>query len=306
MSPTSHRGAVLLVAAGATLWGTDTVLRQPLTQALSSTAIVFYEHLILAVVVMPALIAARKAWMSLNARQWAAVIGLSWGGSALATVCFTLAVQTGNPTTAVLLQKIQPLFTFLLAGVLLGERPRRSDWMLLAVAAAGAYLISFGGSGLWPTLRPVDLNSAMLALAAAALWGASTVLGRYVSTTLSFTAVTALRIVVALPLLAILNLPGGPPLPLEGQSVKLMWLAFVPGLAALLLYYRGLQNTPAPMAALAELCFPATTALLNWIFLGSRLTAWQVAGFLIIWTVVGRLTAIDKSPARKDRIEGHG
>jgi drug/metabolite transporter (DMT)-like permease len=298
----SHRSGVLLVAAGATLWGTDTVLRQPLTHTLSSTAIVFYEHLILAVVVAPALIATRKAWTMLNARQWAAIVGLSWGGSALATVCFTMAVQTGNPTTAVLLQKIQPVFTFLLAGVVLGERPRSSHWMFLIIAAAGAYLISFGGSGLWPTLRPVDINSALLALAAAALWGSSTVLGRYVSASISFTAVTALRIVVALPLLALLNLPEGPPLPHEGQWVKLIWLALVPGLAALLLYYRGLRSTPAPVAAVAELCFPATTALLNWVFLGSQLTTWQIAGFLIIWAVVGRLTY----STRKDRIEDHG
>lgn len=288
MPTTSQRSAVLLVAAGATLWGTDTVLRQPLTQSLSGTAIVFYEHLILAVVVAPALIATRKAWMKLSARQWAAVLGLSWGGSALATICFTLAVQTGNPTTAVLLQKVQPVFTFLLAGVVLGERPRSRHWILLAIAAGAAYLISFGG--LTPQLRPLDINAALLAVAAAALWGASTVLGRYVSATLSFTAITALRIVVALPLLALLNLPGGPPLLQEGQWLRLMWLALVPGLAALLLYYRGLRNTPAPIAAIAELCFPATTAVLNWVFLGSRLNAWQIAGFLIIWAVVGRLT----------------
>ncbi len=294
MSSTPDRRAVLLVAAGATLWGTDTVLRRPLTQVLPSTAIVFYEHLILAVVLMPALVATRKAWMALSARQWGAVIGLSWGGSALATVCFTLAVQTGNPTTAVLLQKIQPVFTFLLAGVVLGERPTRGHWMFLAIAACGAYLISFGGSGLWPALRPVDVNSALLALAAAALWGSSTVLGRYVSTSISFTAITALRIVVALPVLALLTLPTGPQFPQQSQWVKLAWLALVPGLAALLLYYRGLRNTPAPIAALAELCFPATTAALNWIFLGSPLTAWQIAGFLIIWAVVGRLTRTEK------------
>jgi drug/metabolite transporter (DMT)-like permease len=282
---------VLLVAAGATLWGTDTVLRQPLTQSLSSAAIVLYEHVILAVVALPALLATRSAWSKLTARQWAAVAGLAWGGSALATVCFTMAVQSGNPTTAVLLQKVQPVFTFLLAGVVLRERPRRTDWMLLAIAAGGAYLTSFGGSGLWPRLRPMDLTSALLALTAAALWGASTVLGRYVSAAVSFTAVTALRIVVALPLLALLNLPAGPAWPQEPQWIKLMWLALAPGLAALLLYYRGLRQTPAPMAAIAELCFPATTALLNWLFLGARLTLWQAAGFLLIWGVVARLSS---------------
>jgi len=211
-------------------------------------------------------------------------------------------VRFGSSSELLFFIVLPIVFTFLLAGVVLGERPRASHWMFLAMAAGGAYLISFGASGLWPQLRPVDINSALLAVAAAALWGSSTVLGRYVSATLSFTAVTALRIVVALPLLALLNLPGGPPLPQEGQWVKLMWLALVPGLAALLFYYRGLRNTPAPVAAIAELCFPATTAVLNWVFLGSRLTAWQIAGFLVIWAVVGRLTAA----IRKDRIEGHG
>lgn len=298
VTQSSHqRTGVLLVAAGATLWGTDTVLRQPLTQSLSAGAIVFYEHLILAVVVLPALVATRAEWLQLRARQWAAIVGLAWGGSALATICFTYAVRIGNPTTVVLLQKMQPLFTFLLAAWVLKEHPRHRHWLLLIPALAGAYLVSFGGGGgggLLPQIRRQDMLSAALAVAAAAMWSGSTVLGRYVSPHLSFTALTSLRIVVALPLLAAMNLPGtrlAAELPVGRQWITLMWLALVPGLVSLLLYYRGLRHTPAPLAAIAELCFPTSTALLNWIFLDARVSLWQAAGFVLIWAVVGRLHA---------------
>src|SRR5258708_22305426 len=110
------RRPVILVALGAALWGTDSVLRQPLTHALPSSAIVLYEHLILSVIAVPTLIAARAELRAWRMRHWLALVGIAWGGSALATVLFTEAIGRGNPDTAILLQKAQPLFTFLLAG----------------------------------------------------------------------------------------------------------------------------------------------------------------------------------------------
>ena len=43
----SERRALLWVAFGASLWGTDTIFRRPLTAALASGQIVLLEHLIL-------------------------------------------------------------------------------------------------------------------------------------------------------------------------------------------------------------------------------------------------------------------
>ena len=288
-----HPGSVLLVALGAALWGTDTVPPRPLAQNVSSLLIVFYEHLVLAVVVLPVLWATRTEWRRLHAAQWAALLGIAWGGSAVATFCFTEAVRTGNPTTAVLLQKVQPLFTILLAAAVLGERLNRRHWLSLALALGGAYLVSFGDRGLGPSIRPLDLTAALLALAAAALWGSCTVLGRYLVPYLSFASLTSLRIVAALPLLTFLILlPGQAPSgwPTSRQAATLLWLALVPGLAALLIYYRGLRHTPASLAAIAELCFPTTTVLLNWVFLGMRMTVLQLAGFFLIWGVVWYLS----------------
>jgi len=293
------QSAILLVALGASLWGTDTVLRRPLAGAVSSLPLVFYEHLVLSAILLPVCVATRDQWRRLRPAEWAALLGIAWGGSALGTLCFTQAVTLGNPTTAVLLQKLQPLFAVLLAAVLLGERLRRRHWFYLAVAMASVYLVSFGDRGLLLPFRllpspdgPAHGTAALFAVAAAMLWGASTVLGRYLAPRLSFAALTALRIVAALPLLLVLVVGRGPlqlPALDARQFASLLWLALVPGLAALLLYYRGLRSTPASLAAIAELCFPATATLLNWIFLDSRITALQVAGFLLLWGVIAQM-----------------
>jgi drug/metabolite transporter (DMT)-like permease len=279
----------MLVALGAALWGTDSVLRQPMTQALPSAAIVLYEHLILCVVAIPALILARAELRAWRVRHWMALLGIAWGGSALATVLFTEAIGRGNPDTAILLQKLQPLFTFLLAGPLLGERLTRKHWGYLMLALAGAYLVSFDGQ--IPQIGSVRMTAALFALGASALWGTSTVLGRFLSPQSSFFTITALRFVAALPLLFVIAYTGGAPLPVPDapQLARLATMAFIPGLAALLLYYRGLQGTPASIAAIAELCFPLMALLLNWKFLGQRPSLLQVTGFALIWGVVWRI-----------------
>lgn len=289
----SRPWALVWVAAGASLWGTDTLLRRPLTASLTSAQIVLWEHLILTAVLAPVFWRTRGQWLALRPLQWAAVLGIAWGGSALGTICFTEAIKLGNPTSAVFLQKTQPLFTALLAGLLLGERLGRRFWAGLGFAAAGVYLVSFGDNP-YIIFRPAALvpgraAAAVLALAAAALWGSSTVFGRFALKSLSLFAVTALRIICALPLLAALAWVGPQKLSfqLHGQQmISLALMALVPGLLGLLVYYRGLRHTRASLAALAELAFPVTAAFLNWAFLGAQITAAQVAGFALVWLVI--------------------
>ncbi len=287
MTPYSERRSSLLwVALGASLWGFDTVLRRPLTSRLSSAQIVLLEHVILTAALLPVLWRRRGTRLKLHAGEWLAVFGIAWGGSALGTICFTEAVRIGNPTTAILLQKAQPLIAAWLAAAFLREPLGVRFWVRLAIALAGAYLVSFGLR--LPETRASGL-AALLALVAAALWGGSTVLGRFALKTVSFPTLTALRIFVALPLLAAIAWMQPavlvPQLD-ETQALRLLLLALIPGLAALLIYYRGLTHTRASLAAVAELCFPATATLLNWIFLGARVAPAQIAGFGLLWGII--------------------
>jgi drug/metabolite transporter (DMT)-like permease len=278
--PAEGRWGILWVAAGASLWGTDTMLRRPLAGSLSSVQIVWLEHLILTAVLWPVLVRSRREWQELGVREWAAAAFIAWGGSAAATAMFTEAIRTGNPTTAVLLQKTQPLFTALLAGAVLGERLGRTFWICFALAVGGGYLVSFG----WALATPQSAAAAAWALGAAALWGSCTVLGRFVLRSISFSTLTAWRIVLAAP---VLTAAAWGPVRVDGpQGGRLLAMALVPGLAALLVYYHGLRQTPASRAAIAELSFPATAGLLNWVVLGVGVTAAQVAGFALLWGVI--------------------
>lgn len=274
------------VAAGAALWGTDAALRRPLTGVLTPIQLVFYEHLILSLIVLPIFLRHRSYLPKLSPKSWAAVGAISWIGSIAGTVLFTYAVRAGNPTTAVLLQKTQPVFAIVLARAILGERWRRTFPAVVALALIGAYLISFGGGNLLMPWKSLDAPPAIFALAAALGWGSATVFGRLLSEKVPFELITALRVLFAVPPLFVGSIYEGLVLPRAPQFLPLAYLAVVPGFAGLMLYYRGLRSTPASQATIGELAFPATAALLNWSVLGVKAAPISILGFAVVWCAI--------------------
>ena len=294
--------SVLLVAVGAAMWGTDGILRVPLLEVASPSQIVLLEHLVLLLYSVPAVVLGWRFFRGLGTAQWVSLLVIGWGGSALATLLFTTAFVVGNPTVVILLQKTQPLFAIALAAILLRERLGWAYWPCFAVAMVGAYLVSFGDLGPFKALGSAEAIAAALALGAAFLWGSSTVLGRLVLKDMPFNTLTGARLLLAVPLLAGIVIAqgsvGGLAAGFASEPGRVILLALIPGLLALLLYYRGLSGTRASYATLAELAFPATAVVLNWTFLGIGVSANQVLGFVLLWGavfVLGYLNA--KSPA---------
>jgi drug/metabolite transporter (DMT)-like permease len=296
---------VLLVALGAALWGTDAVLRVPLLEVMSPSAIVLSEHLILLLYSVPAVVLGWSFFRNLGTQQWIALLVIAWGGSALATLLFTTAFASGNPTTVILLQKTQPLFAIALAHVLLQERLRWAYWPCFVVAVLGAYLISF--DGLVEPFEALGSDQALpaaLTLGAAVLWGSSTALGRFVLKDVPFHTLTGARLLLAVPVLWGIVLVQGSlgemGTGFNAEPAQVVLLALVPGLLGLLLYYRGLSSTKASYATLAEISFPASAVALNWIFLGVAVSANQVVGIVLLWgaiLVLAHLNSRDPAPA---------
>jgi drug/metabolite transporter, DME family len=276
-----------LVACAAALWGTDGLLRKPLADVLPAASVVFWEHLIIVVLLVPFLPAALRALASAGRREQVAVLAIGIGPSAVAAVLFTAAFRLSDPVTPLVLQKLQPVFAVLAAVALLGERLRGGYFLFAVPALAGAWLLAFRD----PTnVRVAALQAALLALGAAALWAAGTVLGRMVATTMRPRDVTVLRFAVGLPASAVaLAVTGAPVAVGWDNAFGLVLLAVIPGLLALSLYYIGLRATPASRATLAELAFPVTAAIIGVGLLGTRLTATQWLGFAI---VVASVTAL--------------
>jgi drug/metabolite transporter (DMT)-like permease len=271
-----------LVALAAALWGTDALFRRGLALELPAATVVFFEHIVLVLVTLPWLIRSRGKVARLGSGDWVALVMIGAGASATATILFTMAFSYGDPNTPLLLQKLQPLVAVLGARLLLGEALLSRYWIFLVAGLGGAYLVAF------PDPLQVSVSQlapALLAVGAAALWGMGTVLGRRLSARLEFRELTAWRFAIGMPVAGLIWVlqSGGPVGLSDGQDfLAIVLLALVPGLAAMLIYYRGLSRTPASAATLAELAFPVSAALVNYLAFDAVLTLSQWAGMVLL------------------------
>jgi drug/metabolite transporter, DME family len=276
-----------LIAVAAAMWGTDGLLRQPLAGQLPAATVVFWEHLLIVVVLLPFVPSAVRAFRSASRRERVALLLIGAGASAVATALFTQSFRYGDPVTPLVLQKLQPVIAVVAAALLLGERMRRGYWMFAVPALVGAWLMAFADPF---SAAPQAVTAALLAVAAAALWAIGTVLGRMVSVRISSRDVTVLRFAIGLPASAVVLLAQGAPVAVTGAQLgPLVLLALVPGLLGLTLYYIGLRSTAAARATLAELAFPVTAALIGVGLLGTHLEPSQWLGLLV---VVASVTAL--------------
>jgi drug/metabolite transporter (DMT)-like permease len=275
---------VVLVSIAAAMWGLDGLIRKPLSHSTSPATIVFGEHVVLVALTLPLLAVALRTLWQAGPRYVAAGIAVGAGASAIATILFTQALFHGDFITVLVLQKAQPLVAVVGAWLVLGEQPRpRFAWFLLP-ALAGIWLIALPhplaphAHGLTPIVE---------SLGAAALWGMGTVLGRYLTRRLAFQQVSTVRFAFGL-------IASAAALPIVGDkawagthdSFYIALLAVVTGYLALNLYYYGLQRTPAVLAALGELAFPVTAALVGIYVFNSNLRWTQWLGVAITVAVV--------------------
>jgi drug/metabolite transporter, DME family len=296
---------IVLVSVAAVMWGLDGLIRKPLLLSTPATTLVFGEHVVLVACTLPLLVPALVSLWRAGPRYLAAGIAVGAGASALATILFTQAFAHGDFITVVVLQKCQPLVAVVGAWIVLGEQPRRGFAWFLVPALAGIWLIALPHP-LAPHVH--GLVSVAETLGAAALWGLGTVFGRYLGRKLAFEHVTTVRFAFglvasacALPIVGVSAWAGG------RQSAWIALLALVTGLFALLLYYYGLQRTPAVLATLGELAFPVTAALVGIYVFNDSLRWSQWVGVAVTVAVVSllpvRRSQIVKLRARDRRLE---
>ncbi|MFA6908813.1 MAG: DMT family transporter [Patescibacteria group bacterium] len=272
------------IVLAALLWSLDTLLRKPLTGHLNSSTIVFFEHAFGVLLLLPVLIKGSRVFQTLSRKDWLALLFIGIGGSALATYFFTLSFSYVSPSVAILLQKVQPLIALGLAAVLLKERLAKTFWLWGLVAILGAYFVSFP-KGI-DALSVFETRGVYFALLAAVLWGGSTVFGRHLVKKMTFPTLTALRLLTAFIFLSFFITARRELSSLADVSLgdlgSLIAITLFTGTGALLLYYYGLKGTKASVATIAELFFPFSAVVINWIFLNERLDTIQIIGGIVL------------------------
>jgi drug/metabolite transporter, DME family len=307
-SSLTDRLSVVLVAVAATMWAFDIYFRSHLVH-LTASQIVVVEDFLITVFLFVFLVRGWPEMRRMSWRSWLAMILIGVGPQAVATLLFTqsfkLAAQHQLFAETYVLQQTQPLIAIALAWIVLGERRRPWFWPIAALAIAAVYLVLFARDPEAPVsaLQRGEVEVGLYALGAAALWASGTVLGRFVLGTLSFQTTTALRFTIAFPVLVVVVLAqsgsaGFGQYRLD-DVVPFLGIALIPGLLALLLYYRALASTPATLATVAEMAYPVAATIISTapavvvfgqtIFFGQRLYPAQAIGTLLLIAVIALL-----------------
>ena len=101
----------LFIIIAALLWSFDGILRRSL-YSLPPAIIVFYEHVLGAVILTPILLKYLKEFKDLKRKEWFSIILVSLFSGALGTIFYTRAlglVQYIQFSVVVLLQQLQPI-----------------------------------------------------------------------------------------------------------------------------------------------------------------------------------------------------
>jgi drug/metabolite transporter, DME family len=265
------RFSVFFIALAAVMWASDQYFRAQLIPPLgklTASQIVVVEDALITLFLLVFVVRGWNEVRRLGAKGWLAMALIGIGPQAIATVLFTQSFSYHHFAETFVLQQTQPLIAILLAWIILGERRRPWFWPVAALALVGVYMVVFAQDLTAPLsdLQHGRLEAGLFALGAAALWASGTVLGRFVLGTLSFRTTTALRFTLALPVLVIiLFLQNGSAAFANYRASYLLpflGIALIPGLLALLLYYRALASTPASLATIAETAFPVAATFI--------------------------------------------
>lgn len=296
-------GIVFVILAGV-LWAIDTLIRYPLLfGGVSAEKIVFFEQLVLSAIFIPLLFkdAKKIGNIKLSTIFYFIVIGVF--GQAIGTLTFTKAFMLINPSLVILLQKLQPIVAITLAHFFLGEKIKKEFLLWASVALVGGLLIS--STDIMPGLIKLDFSIGLLSqtaiwgytltLIAVISWGASTVFGKKLSGQ-GFDEIQIMggRFVFGLVFMTFYLIYKFGTLTLDWQMAtygKLLLMVLLSGIAGMYFYYKGLKLISARTCALAEMFFPFSAVVINWVFLGAKLLPIQLigAGLLVISSVMIQL-----------------
>ncbi|NOX65008.1 MAG: EamA family transporter [Chlorobi bacterium] len=289
-----NKFAPLFVIVAASLWGVDSIVLRPHLYTLPVPLVVFLESLIVAILLMPILFKKFSDLKNLKGMDLLAFGGVALFGGAIGTMAITKAlfyVNYVNLSVVVLIQKLQPVFALILASILLKERLPKTFFIWAGIAIVGAFLMTFGMK--IPNIDTGDKTfvASLFALLAAFSFGFSTVLSKRALKNVTYELGTYLRFVITtIFMIVIIGATGD--ISSIGEVTDIQWMifliiAFTSGGLAIFLYYYGLKRISASVATIAELSFPLTAILLEYIIHDNILDWVQwIGAILLIYSII--------------------
>lgn len=289
-------GPVLIVIAAA-LWAFDGVLRRSLF-SLPPVTIVFYEHLIGSLVILPFVSRTFKKKL-MTKEVWGLILLISLLSGLLGTLWFTTALIKVSfiPFSVVfLLQKLQPLFAISSAAILLKEKVSRDYLPWAGLALGAAFFVTFPNGEVDFETGAGTLIAALYALGAAAAWGTSTTFSKMLLNKVSHIQATGWRFIMTTLFagLAVFVLGSQSTLTMvnNAQVFQLVLIALSTGMFALWLYYKGLEKTEAKITTILELTFPLLAVFIDMFLYKSFLEPTQYLAAVVLMVAMYQVAKI--------------
>jgi drug/metabolite transporter (DMT)-like permease len=285
-------GATAIIIA-AILWGFDGVVLTPRLFNLNVGFVVFMFHLVPFVLMNTFLFREYRRLKEFTKSDLFVLISIAFFGGALGTLAIVKAlflVNFQHLSVVVLLQKLQPIFAIILAGIFLKEKIKKNFvfWAILAIVAS--YSLTFGFHLPHMGKDANLIQAALWALVAAFSFGSATVFGKkalsrfpyYTTNFFRFGFTTLLMLIYVL----ITNKLG------EFQNVtSTNWLFFLiiavtTGSGAIFLFYFGLNKVKAMISTICELFFPISAIFFDYFINGHALSVVQWVSAIIMITAI--------------------
>jgi len=306
-----------LVGLGAALWGTESAWRIPLNQLFDAQVIVFWEHVLILLMLLPLLLSRLADLPKVDARTWGYLMFSGFAGSAVGTVFFTLALKYGNPTVVNVILNIQPFISTFGAFLLFGDRLTPRFFLYAGIAIlAGIFLSVEHPTLIGESFEKAGLNvGTAYALVCALFWGLSTVAGRGTMMGMPLRLAASMRVVVGLICMTLILLVYGklnhvslwPPAAQAHTTTAILaflLLASISGAIPLLIYFEGLRLTRASTAGYFEMMQTLAAVCITWGFFHAALHWHQVIAGIVLMAAVTMVqraqAAVETSPIEDD------
>jgi len=301
MSKLKFLGPILIIIA-ATLWGLDGVVLRPALYSLPVPTVVFIEHGLAFLIMLPFFLFELKEIKKLKLGDWGAFFWVAVFGGALGTMFITKAlfyVNFVNLSVVVLIQKLQPIFALLLARLVLKEKlPKKFFWWA-AVAIIAVYFVTFDNFLPNFATGQKTIAAALFSLGAAFAFGSSTVFSKRALQKISYRLGTYLRFGLTTVLMFFIAAGFGN----LGAVTQVTWqqflvfltIVFTSGAAAMFLYYYGLKWVTASVSTICELAFPLSAILFEFLLRGHWLTWSQWLGVVVLFVAIYQVSLTAQS-----------
>ncbi|MEC5188678.1 EamA family transporter [Geobacillus thermodenitrificans] len=277
--------ASVYLSLAASIWGGMYVVSKYVLDYIPPFTLVWLRYAI-ALVVLVAIVAAKREPLPKHGRDWGMVIAIGVIGYIVSISLQFVGTKWSNAHTASLITASTPAFVVLFARWLLGEALTWRKLAALLLATAGVIVIVGLGDGGESTFA-----GNMALVGAAVTWALLSVLVKMASARLTVLSITTFAILVAFIGMTPMLMVESPELTAVHWNalvvLGVLYLGIVSTAGAFFLWNKGLEMIDAGIGSLFFFFQPLVGSLFGWLFLHEQLdVSFWIGGVLIVAGVV--------------------